>query len=160
MKTARRAAKTEKPNNAPPPIAMELTIHVDWDKIPMEQARTLYARLKTEFERAGAILNNRLMPRESSYQCFVCKQVHHGEPRGKDYSRVDPMTGLMVPVMICGERCWITYQDQCIKERKAGEMFKELGYDQEMRRGLFKKYESNLEGLINELGNRIIEARK
>lgn len=135
-------------------------IGVDWNTIPMDQARLLYADLKSHFEKAGAILNNRSMPRESSYVCFMCKTRHEGDPRGKDYSRVDPATGLMLPVSICGERCWIAYQDMCIKERKANEMFKELGYDAEQRRQLFGRYDKNLEGLINELGQRIQKAKQ
>lgn len=148
----------------PPLVSTEtnegvVIVEVDWNTIPMDQARVLYADLKGHFEKAGAILNNRSMPREDHYTCFMCKTRHNGDPRGKDYSRVDPLTGLMLPVSICGERCWIEYQDMCIKERKANEMFKELGYDAEQRRQLFQRYDKNLEGLINEIGQRIMKAR-
>ena len=150
-------ATVRKPLPEPEPI---IVVEVDWTNLPFDKARSLYANLKAEFEKAGRILNARSMPTGDYYTCFICKTRHFGEPRGKDYSRQDPATRLMTPVLICGEACWLKYQQLCIGERKAREMGTQLGYDIETMAGLFRRYEGNLDGLINELGQRIMKANK
>lgn len=98
-------------------------VAVDWEKLTMEKAQQAYAILKKEFERAGFILNQRSSKREDeSYVCFMCKSKHLGLPRGTDYSYVNPQTGLMQPVFICGEKCWLDYQGFRIRERKEREL--------------------------------------
>ena len=116
-------------------------LHVPWDRLPMEQARALYAQLKGEFEKAGNILNARSFPPNiGRYACTMCgctckdkrhkqsvnpadhepgcKKVHEGDARGKDDSYKDPETGLYVPVRICGEEHWIRWQQKLIEERR------------------------------------------
>jgi hypothetical protein len=100
------------------PKGWSVVVSVDWEKLPMLEAQNAYVALKKQFERAGFIMNQRSMPERGSYICFICKQKHLGDPRGKDYSYTDPKTGLMQVVEICGERCWIGYQELRIKERK------------------------------------------
>jgi len=100
----------------------EISIRVDWEHLPMQQAQTAYASLRKEFEKAGSILNARSMPTPGTYKCFMCKQTHVGQPRGTDYSYINADTGLMEPVLICGEKCWLDYQRLRIKERREREM--------------------------------------
>jgi hypothetical protein len=111
---------------------------VDWENIPLADARILYGQLKAEFDKAGTILNARAMPAQNErYVCFICpctcakkstsvyaedheedcKKIHPGEARGKDDAYRDPKTGLYVPIRICGERHWIEYQNMRIQER-------------------------------------------
>jgi hypothetical protein len=97
-------------------------ISVDWEKLPMPEAQQAYAQLRKEFEKAGFILNQRSMPAADGYTCFMCKKFHLGLARGTDFSYVNPQTGLMQPVSICGELCWIHYQELRIKERKEREL--------------------------------------
>jgi hypothetical protein len=99
----------------------EITIAVDWEHLRLEEAQRAYAALKVQFEKAGFILNQRSMPEPGSYVCFMCKKKHLGDPRGKDYSYINPKTGLMQVVEICGELCWIHYQRLRIDERKQRE---------------------------------------
>lgn len=94
-----------------------IKVEVDWQNAPLPQAQEAYARLKKEFERAGTILNSRSMPTPGSYVCFMCQITHPGEARGKDDSQVNPSTGLAERVRICGEECWISFQDFCIRGR-------------------------------------------
>lgn len=89
----------------------------DWEHAPMEEARAAYGKLRKEFENAGTILNSRSMPTPGSYVCFMCQITHPGEARGKDDSQVSPITGLAERVRICGEECWISFQDFCIRTR-------------------------------------------
>jgi len=92
-------------------------IEVDWRKLPLLDAQIAYAELRKEFENAARILNDRSMPAPGSYVCFMCQITHPGEPRGRDLAYENPETGLREPVSICGENCWIQYQDYRIKER-------------------------------------------
>jgi hypothetical protein len=100
----------------------EITVDVDWNGLPMDEAQAAYAILRKEFEKAGSVLNARSMPVPGSYICFMCKKTHLGEPRGKDYSYRNPETGLMQVVEICGELCWEHYNRLRIAERKEREM--------------------------------------
>ena len=111
-----------------------LFIEVDWQNIPMDEAQGLYARLKVAFERAGAILNARLMHADDpdTYECFMAGKPkccaagtrHQMPPRGQDYENgmKDPKTGLIIPVRICSELCWIRYQDMLITARRERQM--------------------------------------
>jgi hypothetical protein len=99
-----------------------IVVSVNWEHLPILEAQQAYAMLKKEFERAGFIINQRSMPEPGSYTCFMCKNTHLGEPRGKDYSYTNPKTGLMEVVEICGEACWLAYQGLRIRERKEREM--------------------------------------
>lgn len=94
-----------------------IDIDIDWHDVPMNEAQEAYSILRTEFEKAGRILNERSMPAPGSYKCFMCQIVHPGDARGKDDSYEDPETKLRVPIRICSELCWISYQDYRIKER-------------------------------------------
>ncbi len=105
-----------------PAAPWEITIDVNWKELPMQDAQAAYAQLRKEFEKAGSILNARSMPAPGTYKCFMCKQTHVGQPRGTDYSYINADTGLMEPVLICGELCWIRYQELRIKERREREM--------------------------------------
>ena len=108
------------------PRVAAIRVDVDWSKVPMQEARDLYAQLKSEFEKAGRILNSRSMPQERGYVCFMAGKPkccptgvrHDGVPRGTDYSYKDPKTGLMTPVYICSENCWLRYQAVLIEERR------------------------------------------
>ena len=109
-------------------------VNVPWNTMPMLEAQQWYAKLKQEFERAGAILNARSCSEsEEGYVCFMavkegaCKKgvVHTGRPAGIDSSHKNPKTGLYDPVRICSERCWILYQGQLIQERRARELGQE-----------------------------------
>jgi len=119
------AAKKESPIEVAPRVAA-IRVDVDWTKVPMPEAQQLYSQLKSEFEKAGQILNARSMPQQKGYVCFMAGRekccpagvVHDGDPRGTDYSYKDPKTGLMVPVRICSENCWIRYQNMLIEERR------------------------------------------
>ena len=103
---------------------------VDWQNIPMAAAQTLYAQLKEAFEKAGKILNARAMAatQVEFYECFMAgkakccaKGTKHRMPaRGTDYENgvKDPKTGLITPVLICSENCWIRFQEVLINERR------------------------------------------
>jgi hypothetical protein len=99
-----------------------IVVAVDWETLEILEAQQAYSTLKKEFERAGFVMNQRSMPVPGSYVCFICKKKHLGDPRGKDYSYVNPKTGLMQVVEICGELCWLNYQKLRIEERKEREM--------------------------------------
>ena len=99
-----------------------IEIDVDWQSLPMEHAQTAYAELRKEFEKAGRILNERAMPTPGNYTCFICKKTHAGDPRGTDYSYINPETGLMEPILICGELCWLRYQEFRIGKRREAQM--------------------------------------
>jgi hypothetical protein len=103
-------------------VSWDISIDVDWKELPMQEAQIAYAQLRKEFEKAGSILNSRSMPTPGTYKCFMCKQTHVGQPRGTDYSYINADTGLMEPVLICGEKCWLDYQGLRIKERREREM--------------------------------------
>jgi hypothetical protein len=94
-----------------------ITIEVDWEKTPMQEAQQFYAHLKNEFERAGKILNARSMERTSGYTCFMCKKSFQGNPGFTDFSYIDPQTGLSPRVDCCGELCVINYNAMRINER-------------------------------------------
>lgn len=98
------------------------TFDVNWKTLPMEEAQRAYAELKAEFERAGTVLNARSMPTPGHYTCFICKKTRAGDPRGTDYSYINPETGLMQPILICGELCWLRYQEFRIGKRREAEM--------------------------------------
>ena len=117
---------------APVPERRPSTLHVDidWATIPMPEAQGLYARLKEVFEKAGKILNARAMAatQVEFYECFMAgkakccaKGTQHRMPaRGTDYENghKDPKSGLVTPVLICSENCWIRYQEVLINERR------------------------------------------
>lgn len=132
----KKPVPTHSPTNGSTPA--RILIEVDWQHIPMDEARVLYAQLKKAFEHAGFILNERVMPPPiARYACFMCpctcktpsksvnpidhepgcKKVHEGEARGKDDSYKDK-SGLYIPVRICGERHWWEFQQILIKERR------------------------------------------
>jgi hypothetical protein len=114
----------------PPAATPAPLIHVDWQNIPMPDAQTLYAQLKESFEQAGRILNARAMAatQVEFYECFMAgkpkccaKGTQHRMPaRGTDYENghKDPKSGLVTPVLICSENCWIRYQEVLINERR------------------------------------------
>jgi hypothetical protein len=107
-----------------------LVIDVDWQHLPMQDAKNLYAELRRQYEAAGAILNARAMSEGSSefYECFMAGKdkccmkgnKYRMPPRGQDYENGvrDPRTGLVTPVRICSENCWIRFQDLLIKARR------------------------------------------
>lgn len=126
-----RAAKKLLETVALPPAVIhpkpwEVTVRVDWNTLAIGEAQQAYARLKDEFEKAGTILNNRSMPRDNNYVCYMAGKplcclpgiVHDGQPRFIDYSRKNPKTGLMEVVKICSELCSIRYNAMLIEERK------------------------------------------
>lgn len=119
----------------PPPARVEeyapiLCVDVDWAKLPMPEAQNYYAHLREYFEQAGKILNARLMHESQTefYECFMAgrekccaKGTKHRMPaRGTDYENghKDLRTGLVTPVLICSENCWIRYQAALIEERR------------------------------------------
>lgn len=111
-----------------------IEVNVPWNTVPMLEGQRYYAKLKAEFERAGAILNARNCAEgEDGYVCFMagkeggCKKgvIRKGRPAGIDSSHKNPKTGLLEPVRICSERCWILYQGQMIEERRARELARE-----------------------------------
>lgn len=115
-------------------VADLIEINVPWHTIPMLEGQKWYAKLREEFEKAGAILNARsCAEREEGYVCFMagregaCKKgvVRTGRPAGIDSSHKNPKTGLLEPVRICSERCWILYQGQLIQERRERELGRE-----------------------------------
>lgn len=103
---------------------------INWQTLPMAEAQQLYAKLKDRFERVGKILNARAMASTQIefYECFMAgrdkccaKGTKHRMPaRGTDYENghKDPKTGLVTPVLICSENCWIRYQGLLIDERR------------------------------------------
>lgn len=95
----------------------QIAVDVDWHRLPMPEAQQFYAQLKTEFERAGKILNARSMERTSGYTCFMCKKTFQGNPGFTDFSYIDPQTGLSPRVDCCGELCVINYNAMRINER-------------------------------------------
>jgi hypothetical protein len=109
-----------------PGLQWEIDIDVEWATLSMDEARQAYAELKKHFDRAGAILNARIMDTDGRWVCFMagkkgcCKMgvVHSGNPRGVDYSYVDPVSKLSKPAKICSELCWIRFQQQLIDERR------------------------------------------
>lgn len=92
-------------------------ITINWDTLPMMEAQHFYAALKSEFERAGRILNARSMARTSGYTCFMCKKHFDGNPGFTDFSYVDPATGLSPRIDCCGELCVINYNAMRINQR-------------------------------------------
>ena len=103
----------------PPPVSLpdHIDIEVDWDNISMLMAQQFYAHLKSEFERAGRILNARSMSRLSGFECFMCHRHFPGDPKFSDHSYIDPKTGLSPRVDCCGELCVINYNAMRINER-------------------------------------------
>ncbi len=95
----------------------KISIDVNWETISMPDGQHFYALLKSEFERAGKILNARSMERTSGYTCFMCKKHFDGNPGFTDHSYVDPKTGLSPRVDCCGELCVINYNAMRINER-------------------------------------------
>jgi hypothetical protein len=99
--------------------APSIVIEVDWAHIDMPSAQQLYAHLKSEFEKAGKILNARSSERTMGYTCFMCKKHFAGNPGFTDYSYIDPATGLSPRVDCCGELCVINYHKFRIDMRLA-----------------------------------------
>lgn len=95
----------------------QIAVDVDWEHIPMQDGQKFYAQLKSEFERAGRILNGRSMQRVSGFDCFMCKKHFQGNPGFTDFSYVDPLTGLSPRVDCCGELCVINYNAMRINQR-------------------------------------------
>jgi hypothetical protein len=95
----------------------KILVLVDWEHLPMQEAQQFYAHLKSEFEKAGRILNTRSMERTSGYTCFMCKKHFNGNPGFTDFSYTDPKTGLSPRVDCCGELCVINYNAMRINER-------------------------------------------
>lgn len=96
-----------------------ITIKVDWDTLPMPEAQQFYASLKSEFEKAGKILNARSNAHFEGYTCFMCKKHFNGNPGFTDHSYRDPVTGLSPRVDCCGELCVINYHKLRIDMRTA-----------------------------------------
>lgn len=118
------------------------TIHifVDWENMPLQEARNYYERLSKEYEKAGRILNERATTRQpDQFNCFMagkpgcCKigTAHTGRPRFIDLSYKAPKggykdlltnqhtpEGLTVPVNICSELCFHRYNEILIAERR------------------------------------------
>jgi len=133
---ARLARKTQGTFGDPVPPGTEIAsvtpaiMKADWHTIPMPEAQRQYAILKVEFERAGKILNARAMASTQIefYECFMAgrdkccsKGTKHRMPaRGTDYENghKDPKTGLVTPVLICSENCWIRFQGLLIDQRR------------------------------------------
>jgi hypothetical protein len=95
----------------------KILVLVDWEHVAMSEGQQFYAHLKSEFEKAGRILNARSMERTSGYTCFMCKKHFDGNPGFTDHSYVDPKTGLSPRVDCCGELCVINYNAMRINER-------------------------------------------
>jgi hypothetical protein len=133
-KEERAAARLAKRQPPSVPIPEQAPAHaftgVDWQNLPMPVAQQLYAQLKETFERAGKILNARAMASTQIefYECFMAgrdkccaKGTKHRMPaRGTDYENGirDPKTGLITPVLICSENCWIRFQGLLIDQRR------------------------------------------
>jgi hypothetical protein len=96
-----------------------ITIKVEWETLPIQEAQQFYAALKVEFERAGKILNGRLMAEHEGYTCFMCHTYHEGRPGMTDLSYQDPKTGLFPRVDLCGELCVVNYHKLRIDMRTA-----------------------------------------
>jgi hypothetical protein len=113
-----------------PTRSAALVIDVDWNGLPMQDAKNLYSELQRQYEAAGKILNARAMTEGTSefYECFMAGKdkccpkgnKYRMPPRGQDYENgvKDPRTGLVTPVRICSENCWIRFQDLLIKARR------------------------------------------
>lgn len=99
--------------------APNISVTVDWQNIPIDQGQSLYAILKNEFEKAGKMLNARLMAEHEGYTCFMCKKHFGGRPGMTDLSYQDPATGLFPRVDLCGELCVINYHKMRIDMRTA-----------------------------------------
>ena len=112
------------------PVAMRDPFAFDWENLPIGEAQQLYAKFKEQFEKAGRILNARAMAagRAEFYECFMAGKPHccakgtkHRMPaRGTDYENgyKNPKTGLVTPVLICSENCWIRFQSMLIDQRR------------------------------------------
>jgi hypothetical protein len=111
--TANRKYEIEHPSS--------INIDVDWEHLPMQEAQQFYAHLKSEFEKAGRILNARSMARIEGYDCFMCHNHFDGNPRFTDHSYMDA-SGLNPRVDICGELCVINYNAFRINERREREL--------------------------------------
>jgi hypothetical protein len=101
-----------------------ITVEVDWEHLPMTEAQSFYAYLRSEFENAGKILNARSMERTAGYMCFMCKKHFNGNPGFTDHSYQDPATGLFPRVDCCGELCVINYNAFRINQRHQRELAK------------------------------------
>jgi hypothetical protein len=108
-----------------PPVAVRpngvFGIHIDvnWERLPMQEARLAYAELKAQFEKAGYILNSRSGTEQPSYVCFICKKAHAGLPAFRDFAGwKDPVTNLIVPVGICGTICYEKYNRKLFEKRR------------------------------------------
>lgn len=122
-----------------PPI-YSISINVDWENMPLQEARNFYEALSKEYEKAGRILNERATTRQpDQFNCFMagkpgcCKigTAHTGRPRFIDLSYKAPKggykdlltnqhtpEGLTVPVNICSELCFHRYNEILIAERR------------------------------------------
>ena len=99
----------EKPN---------ILVSVDWQRIPILEGQQLYAKLRTEFEKAGTILNARSFKSDNGFKCFMCKGDFEGMPAFRDDSYKDNKTGLLVPVRICGQICAERYNVMLFEQRR------------------------------------------
>jgi hypothetical protein len=97
----------------------KIVVSIDWQNIPIQQGQSFYAILKNEFEKAGRILNARLMAEHEGYTCFQCHTYHAGRPGMTDLSYKDPKSGLFPRVDLCGELCVREYHKFRIDERLA-----------------------------------------
>jgi hypothetical protein len=96
-----------------------ITVSVDWQNLPMQQAEAFYAILKNEYEKAGKILNSRHSAEHDGYYCFMCRKHFSGRPGMTDLSYQDPKTGLFPRVDLCGELCVVNYHKLRIDMRTA-----------------------------------------
>ena len=135
---SRTIAKRDIKPVAPNPIARanipmlpwDIFVRADWQNLPMLEAQAAYARLRQDFEKAGAILNARSTGANTEWRCYMSErskdcpskgQLHNTLPRFMDLSHKHPKTGLIEPVRCCSEICSIRYQSILIDERRERE---------------------------------------
>ena len=82
-----------------------IRVTIDWETIPIPEGQAFYAILKNEFEKAGKLLNARLMAEQEGFTCKMCHQHFAGRPGMTDLSWKDPETGLFPRVDLCSEVC-------------------------------------------------------
>ena len=99
--------------------APAIRVSIDWQNIAIADGQSFYAILKSEYEKAGKILNSRLMAEKEGYTCFMCHKYHMGRPGMTDLSYQDPKTGLFPRVDLCGELCVVNYHKLRIDMRTA-----------------------------------------
>jgi hypothetical protein len=82
-----------------------IRVSIDWQNIPISEGQSFYAILKNEFEKAGRILNSRLMAEQDGFTCKMCGKHFQGRPGMTDLSWQDPETHCFPRVDLCGEVC-------------------------------------------------------